>query len=229
MRNEAIRFDRDGVLWGVENGCDNLEKDGVDIHNDNPSEELNRFGNSSTPNGKFYGYPYCWSEYKLEGGGGAGTQWVHPDFENDGKHSNAWCQDPSNVVRPALAMPAHVAPLDIYFYYGNKLPKVHVGDAFVSWHGSWNRSPPQGYKVVHVYFEEGQPKLWEPFLFFGGDGFVEGLTDHDTGKGWPIRPVGITSTNCTVGTKGECVYVTSDGSNMIVGVAWVTPGGEGDY
>jgi glucose/arabinose dehydrogenase len=38
-----------------------------------------------------------------------------------------------------MSMPAHVAPLDIYFYYGDKLPGINAGDAFVSWHGSWNR------------------------------------------------------------------------------------------
>jgi glucose/arabinose dehydrogenase len=31
-------------------------------------------------------------------------------------------------------MPAHVAPLDILFYYGSAFPGVA---AFVTWHGSW--------------------------------------------------------------------------------------------
>lgn len=64
------------------------------------------------------GYPSCWSEYLLppDLGGGPGTQWQHPDFQ--GSVSDAWCQDPAQVVPPAFAMPAHVAPLGIVFYRG---------------------------------------------------------------------------------------------------------------
>jgi glucose/arabinose dehydrogenase len=60
---------------------------------------------------------------------------------HDGAHSDDWCKNFANVVPPAYSMPAHVAPLDIYFYSGSNLPAVDVGDAFVSWHGSWNRKP----------------------------------------------------------------------------------------
>lgn len=50
MRNEVgLRFDKHGVLWGVENGMDNLNRQPWgDIHNENPSEELNRFGNAES-------------------------------------------------------------------------------------------------------------------------------------------------------------------------------------
>ena len=69
-----LAFDRAGVLWGVENGADNLDDPdhGGDIHNDNPGEELNQFDRP----GRHYGYPYCWSEYHLPGGDGAGAVWV---------------------------------------------------------------------------------------------------------------------------------------------------------
>ena len=54
------------VLYGVENGMDNLYRGdlGGDIHADNPAEELNRFRIDEP--GNEYGYPWCWSEYKLE-------------------------------------------------------------------------------------------------------------------------------------------------------------------
>jgi hypothetical protein len=45
----GLRFDAHGLLWGVENGVDNLVWPATDedIHNDNPAEELNYFGNMS--------------------------------------------------------------------------------------------------------------------------------------------------------------------------------------
>jgi hypothetical protein len=53
------------------------------MHNNNPAEELNYFGNpSAAQKGRFYGYPYCWSEYQLTEGLGAGAQWAQPDFMN---------------------------------------------------------------------------------------------------------------------------------------------------
>jgi len=229
-RTTGLRFDANGNLWGVDNGVEDLTQNGVDIHNDNPSDEINLLTNN-TVNGtlNFYGYPYCWSEYRLVGGLGPGTQWVQSDFQSDGIHSNSWCQNQSNVIPPALAMPAHVAPMDILFYYGNNFPHVDSGDAFVTWYGSTDRSPPSGFKVVHITYINGSPKNLEPFLFMGGNGYVEGETDSDTGSGWPYNPVSVANAPCAVGTRGECLFVSSDSTNNIIAVSWVSPGGEGDY
>ena len=109
---------------------------------------------------------------------------------------------------PALAMPAHVAPLDIIFYYGNEFPGISSGDAFVSWHGSWNRSPPQGYKVVHVKYDSGNPVSWEPF-------FEYDLEGKDTGSHWPHRPVGLATGRCA---GKSCLFVSSDASGIIAAV-----------
>jgi glucose/arabinose dehydrogenase len=43
------------------------------------------------------------------------------------------------------------------FYTGNALPQSYRGGAFVGEHGSWNRTPLNGYKVVYVPFSEGKP------------------------------------------------------------------------
>ncbi len=43
------------------------------------------------------------------------------------------------------------------FYEGNLLPKQYAGGAFIGEHGSWNRNPPRGYKVVFVPFADGRP------------------------------------------------------------------------
>jgi len=217
MRNEAgLRFDKDDVLWGVENGCDDLQRPPWgDIHDNNPAEELNRFGHPSEKKGLFYGYPYCFTEYEIKGGKGAGTQWAHPNFLNQvvtmitGEVvtvTDSWCQNASNVIVPKFSMPAHIAPLDIIFYYGKNLPVKH-GDAFVSWHGSWDRKPPQGYKVVSVQFEEKEPKSWENFFYYNQTGV-------DTGPNWKYRPVGLAFGPCQ--GQEECVFISSDSNGEIV-------------
>jgi glucose/arabinose dehydrogenase len=206
LRNEVgLAFDASGVLWGVENGVDSLARPdlGGDIHNTNPAEEVNRFAEP----GVFYGYPYCFSEYLLpEGvGGGAGTQWAHPTFLDDGVHTDAWCKDPSNVTRPAFAMPAHVAPLDLLFYQGAAFPADVKGDALVTWHGSWNSDEKVGRKVVRLRFEGGPvPVSMEPLLEYVGPG--------DVAADWPHRPVGL-----AVDAAGR-VLVTSDASGVVLAV-----------
>lgn len=207
LRNEVgLRFDGQGRLWGVENERDNLSRTdlGGDIHTDNPAEELNLFAQP----GKFYGYPYCFSEFLLPAGVGMGpaTQWADPRFINDGTHTDAWCRNTANVVPPALVMPAHLAPLDIVFYNGTSFPTDVVGDAFVSFHGSWNRQPAQGYEVKRVVFENGAPVRYESFFELDGQG--------DTAPSWPHRPVGL-----AVGTSGQ-LFVSSDASNQIIAIGY---------
>jgi glucose/arabinose dehydrogenase len=50
-----------------------------------------------------------------------------------------------------------VAPLGLAFYTASNLPLQYRGGAFVGEHGSWDRSPPNGYKVVYVPFSGGRP------------------------------------------------------------------------
>ncbi len=198
-RNEVgLRFDSKGQLWGVENGSDNLNRAafGGDIHTDNPGEELNLFAKAG-----FYGYPYCWSEGLLPGVGlGARTQWA---YDNNSVHNDAWCQNLTNVTPPRLVMQAHSAPLDLLFYQGNSFPSEQVGDLLVTFHGSWNRSPETGYKLVRIPFgSDGLPS----------SGPIDLLTAATPGDptSWGHRPVGL-----TLGARGE-VYVTSDASGVVL-------------
>ncbi len=85
----------------------------------------------------------------------------------------------AEAVFPVVTFPAHNAPLGLHFYRGDAMPLR--GDALVALHGSWNRSEPDGYRVVRVRFDAaGKARDWEPFL----DGFLEGRTVHG-------RPVAI--------------------------------------
>ncbi|CAL8072892.1 unnamed protein product [Orchesella dallaii] len=156
LRNEVgLAFDGEGILWGVQNGADELHRDdlGGDIHNTNPADEMTKF---DQPLGTFYGYPYCWTVDQLANHE-HGEQFAWPDFLTDGIHSDAWCKNVSNNRPPTLPLPAHYAALGITFYDGSvcnssagALPCSMTGDAFVAFHGSWNREPAEGYRVSRI-------------------------------------------------------------------------------
>ena len=54
-------------------------------------------------------------------------------------------------------MQKHVAPLGMVFDQGTNLPSAYRGVAFIGEHGSWDRSPLNGYKVVYIPFRDGNP------------------------------------------------------------------------
>lgn len=212
LRNEVgLAFDRYGVLWGVENGADKLFRDdlGGDIHNENPAEELNRFPEEDV--GKHYGYPYCFTEFRLPSrvSRGPGSQWVWPSFMSAG-YTDEWCR---NNSKPAvLAMQAHSAPLGITFFDGQRstnstctggFPSTLDGAAFVPFHGSWNRDTPTGFKVVQIPFNSssGFPSVTQPLDFMCSDA---------SGARWDngLRPVDAAFDEC------NRLYITSDGSRF---------------
>jgi glucose/arabinose dehydrogenase len=237
LRNEVgLAFDSYGVLWGVENGADNLYRDdlGGDIHDDNPGEELNRFREDDA--GRHWGYPYCWSEYCLpvasggSGAKGAGTVWAWPSFLNSTTHGDAdeaiitddWCR--ANTIPSVLSMPSHSAPLGIAFYGWRDasslldsgcvggFPRAMDGFAFVAYHGSWNRDPPTGYKVVFVPFDAdtGDPIIGQqPIDLFRHDGESAAWPES-----YPIRPVDVQFDGC-----GR-LLVTEDGTGSVILVTY---------
>ena len=127
----AMAFDRHGVLWAADTGADNLQREdlGGDITNDNPAEELLRIPEK----GLNFGYPYCWTEYRLDEpyGLGRGTAWAWPSFLDDGTVTDDDCR---NVYAQAdVAMQAHSTPLGITFYNykpPEELPDHCNGGAF---------------------------------------------------------------------------------------------------
>lgn len=98
-------------------------------------------------------------------------------------------------------MQTHSAPLQIVFYEGDNFPIAYKGSAFVTLHGSWDRSRRTGYKVVRLIFDKnGKPTgEYEDFM----TGFV--ISDKQV---WG-RPTGV-----TVGKDGS-LFVTDDGSGTI--------------
>jgi glucose/arabinose dehydrogenase len=166
VRNEVgLTFDSFGVVWGVENGADQLYRQdlGGDISKDNPAERLHRFMPTNSvlqSRSRHYGYPYCFNEYNLPNTGlGQGTFWAWPDFLASGRMTDEQCR--KRMTKPALAMQAHSAPLGVVFYRYRRIrpsycaniipfPQTMNHYAFIAFHGSWNRDIPTGYKVVYV-------------------------------------------------------------------------------
>jgi hypothetical protein len=130
LRNpNGLSFEpQSGALWAVVNERDELGPDLVPDYM------------TSVKDGAFYGWPYSYY-----------GQHVDPRVEPQRPDLVA------KAIAPDYALSSHVAPLGLAFYTGNSLPQAYHGGAFVGEHGSWNRDPLNGYKVVFVPFSNGKP------------------------------------------------------------------------
>ena len=126
----------------------------IDIHTNNPAEELNYIGDVTTPNDKWYGYPTCftvWDPSEItDKTFSIGDQFV---LAPNTTFNDASCIGQSTP--PRLSFQAHSAPLDCKF-------NVNYTTLYVTFHGSWDRSPPTGYKLVAVPFSKGSNGSYAP-------------------------------------------------------------------
>ncbi len=106
----------------------------------------------------------------------------------------------SYVIRPDYSLGPHVAALGLTFAEGAALGPAFAGGAFIAEHGSWNRRPLSGYKVVFVPFAQGKPR-GKPIDVLTGF-----LNEEDEARG---RPVAV-----AIGKSGA-VLVSDDAGNMI--------------
>lgn len=63
----------------------------------------------------------------------------------------------ARALKPDYALGAHTASLGLTFGEGSLFPARFGGGAFVGQHGSWNREPRAGYRVIFVPFSGGAP------------------------------------------------------------------------
>ena len=54
----------------------------------------------------------------------------------------------AKAIAPDYALGGHTASLGLAFYEAKLFPQNHQGGVFIGQHGSWNRKPYSGYKVV---------------------------------------------------------------------------------
>jgi glucose/arabinose dehydrogenase len=164
-----------GALW-----CATNERDGL---GDNlPPDYATRI-----EPGAFYGWPWFYIG-------------DHPDPRHKGERADL----AERIQVPDVLIQPHSAPLGIVFYTGTMFPASYRGDAFVTLHGSWNRSKRTGYKVIRLMMRDGVPTgEYQDFL----TGFV---ANQDAVWG---RPVGV-----TVAADGA-LLVSEDGNGTIWRIA----------
>jgi glucose/arabinose dehydrogenase len=104
------------------------------------------------------------------------------------------------AIVPDYALGAHTASLGLTFYGGTSFPARYKDGVFVGQHGSWNRKPQAGYKVIFVPFAGGKPA--GPV-----EDFLTGFLDKD-GKAQG-RPVGVTV------DKAGALLVADDVGNAV--------------
>lgn len=171
-------------------------------------------GDVTKPNNNWYGYPTCF------------TVWQPSDFTDKKFNVGDWfVQTPSTsmnddtceqkATKPAMTLFPHSAPIDCKFNADNS-------KMFITFHGSWNRSPTTGFKLVAVDFKKGTNGTVVP---------VEPLTSNSAAKdifanpdvtrcagngpsasSGCFRPAGLAF------DKGGRLYMTSDVAN---GELWV--------
>jgi glucose/arabinose dehydrogenase len=88
------------------------------------------------------------------------------------------------TLTPDYALGAHTASLGLSFANGQRLGPAYADGVFVGQHGSWNRNPPSGYKVVFVPFAGARPTGAKPVDVLTGFLSPDGKRAHG-------RPVGV--------------------------------------
>ncbi|CAN5623448.1 sorbosone dehydrogenase family protein [soil metagenome] len=153
----AVQHGRDQLdMWDAFEPAENTEL---------PSEEFIR-----VEQGANFGWPYCYHDP------GANRRVLAPEYGGDGVEVGRCAA----FAQPLTAYPAHWAPNDLLFYSGGQFPQSYRGGAFIAWHGSWNRSPPQrGYKITFQPMTAGGTTgEWEVFADgFAGDEVLQSSGD----------------------------------------------------
>jgi glucose/arabinose dehydrogenase len=168
-----------GELWTTVNERDEIGSDLVPDYM------------TSVQDGGFYGWPYSYYGQHVDGR----VKPPRPDLV-------------AKALMPDYALGAHTASLGLAFYDGSLLPECYRHGAFIGQHGSWNRKPRSGYKVVFVPFKDGEPDGTAEDVLTGF------LNEDEQAMG---RPVGVAV------DKAGALLVADDVGNVI----WrITPSGQ---
>jgi hypothetical protein len=164
-----------GALWVAVNERDEIGSDLVPDYM------------TSVQDGAFYGWPYSYFGKNVD----TRLDPPRPDLV-------------AKAIAPDYALGAHTAVLGLAFNTGDLFPASMKGGAFVGQHGSWNRKPHSGYRVIFVPFENGKPSGKPQDVltgFLNADGQAQG------------RPVGV-----ELDSKGA-LLVADDVGNTVWRVA----------
>ena len=168
-----------GKLWAIANERDEIGPDLVPDYL------------TSVQDGGFYGWPYSYYGQRLD----PRVVPQRPDLV-------------AKAIVPDYALSSHVAPLGLAISTGNDLPGYGSG-AFVGEHGSWDRTPFNGYKVVFVPFSDGKPSGMAQDVVTGF------LNADNRARG---RPVGLTI------DRTGALLIADDVGNTVWRVSAAHPG-----
>ena len=119
---------KSGALWTAVNERDEIGSDLVPDYI------------TSVKDGGFYGWPFSYYGQHVD----VRVSPQNPDLV-------------AKAIAPDYAVGPHTASLGLSFAEGNTLPAQFKEGAFIGQHGSWNRKPHSGYKVIFVPFTGGKP------------------------------------------------------------------------
>ncbi|MGE8338539.1 PQQ-dependent sugar dehydrogenase [Pseudomonas laurylsulfatiphila] len=142
-----------GALWTAVNERDEIGSDLVPDYI------------TSVKDGAFYGWPYSYYGQHVD----IRVEPQNPDLV-------------AKAIAPDYAVGPHTASLGLTFAENSKLPAPFTQGAFIGQHGSWNRKPHSGYKVIFVPFSAGKP-AGQPIEVLSGF-----LNEKEEAMG---RPVGV--------------------------------------
>ena len=160
-----------GALWTVANERDEIGSDLVPDYL------------TSVRDGGFYGWPYSYYGQHVD----VRVEPQRPDLV-------------AKAIAPDYALGPHTASLGLASSKGTSLPAQFASGMFIGQHGSWNRKPHSGYKVIFVPFAGGKPS-GEPVDVLTGFLSAEGKANG--------RPVGV-----ALDAKGA-LLVADDVGNVI--------------
>lgn len=171
LRNSVFLTLHNDQVWATEMGRDFLGDNA-------PPDEINIISA-----GDNYGWPKCFGN----------------KIHDNSFDKNVYVRNPCDDTKaPVFEIPAHSAPLGLTFIKSEQFPKDWQGDLIVAYHGSWNKSTPTGYKVVHMKVEGDKILSAEDFI----TGFLQGSQAAG-------RPVDL------IFDKGGSLYISDDKSGTI--------------
>lgn len=171
-------------LFVMQHGRDQLHTLWPDYYTVEDNAELPSESMFQVNEGDQFSWPYGYFDHRKN------ELMLSPEYGGDGEIPISESEFADRFEEPVLAFPGHWAPNDLYFYLGDHFPERYHGGAFIAFMGSWNRAPlpQQGYQVVFVPFNNGQPSGdYEVFA----DGFAG--VDPIPNRGAAVyRPMGLT-------------------------------------
>jgi glucose/arabinose dehydrogenase len=192
IRNTEKLVVRPGTdeVWGMDHGSDMFGRELGESNGNQPVTDLNPpCEMNHYVEGSFYGHPFI-------------TGNRIPRYEYMKRKDIV--ELAAKTTPPAWCANAHWAPNSMTFYTGDQFPAELKGDAFVMYHGSWNRTAPGGYCVTRVLFDKGRP--------YGELKYVNFLAANGDVLGRPV--------DAAVAPDGS-LLITEDGEDTVYRLRYV--------